>query len=74
LHRVPHKELIITPVGNPRRDYAEAWRPSGRDPLSARFAEIPVLFTSGYSAESDVIPDRALGAISSEAVQQDDAR
>jgi len=29
--------------------------------LSARFAEIRVLFTSGYSAESDVIPDGARG-------------
>lgn len=35
--------------------------PATATQLSARFAEIRVLFTSGYSAESDVIPDGARG-------------
>jgi two-component system, cell cycle sensor histidine kinase and response regulator CckA len=35
--------------------------PASATQLSARFAGIRVLFTSGYSAESDVVPDGARG-------------
>jgi two-component system cell cycle sensor histidine kinase/response regulator CckA len=35
--------------------------PAAATQFAARFAEIRVLLTSGYSAESDVIPDVARG-------------
>ena len=60
-------------AGDSRCHHAEARGPGGGGKLSKRFADLRVLFTSGYSAESEVIPERRETAISAETVQPHDA-